>query len=399
MKSNYKLIDELVERVDERNTDGEIYNLVGLSIEKCFINSVANTIGTDLKKYKVIRMNYFAVSLMQVSRDSKIPIARFTENNAIMSPAYSIFKVRDDSEILPEYLDMWFKRMEFDREATFIAVGGVRGSMPFEEFSRMKVLVPDIDTQKSVVRNYNCISERISLLKKINDNLLASMEVTLESILVDIIGDAKLSELQAIDFPNDWQCKQLCEIADCQSGYAFYKDGYDESGIRIVDLGNISRAADFVESKSDKYILPDRVNSAQYDKYRLYKDDLVMVMTDRKSTMELLGKTARIYVNEPLMLNQRVYRIRSSQLQTYLYVYLNTERVHIFHKSRSLGTAQKYVNNGDINMIPVIIPPKAIMDKLLKSFSKTWNIMERNLCEIDLLNKSKEQIILMMLSR
>ena len=224
MKSNYKLIDELVERVDERNTDGEINNLVGLSIEKCFINSVANTIGTDLKKYKVIRMNYFAVSLMQVSRDSKIPIARFTENNAIMSPAYSIFKVRDDSEILPEYLDMWFKRMEFDREATFIAVGGVRGSMPFEEFSRMKVLVPDIDTQKSVVRNYNCISERISLLKKINDNLAATI-------------NAYFAEFYATKCPNEAILSDICTLASSKRVFA---DDYVANGIPFYRGGEIT---------------------------------------------------------------------------------------------------------------------------------------------------------------
>ena len=99
----------------------------------------ADTNGTDLSKYKIIKKNDFAVSLMQVSRDSKIPVARLEEYDvAIMSPAYPIFRVKDENVILPEYLDMWFKRPEFDREAAFIAVGGVRGSMPWEDFANMK---------------------------------------------------------------------------------------------------------------------------------------------------------------------------------------------------------------------------------------------------------------------
>ncbi len=111
MRSKYTELGELIEKVDIRNTDGSINTLVGVSIEKCFIKSVANTIGTDLTKYKVIRRNEFAVSLMQVSRDEKIPVARLTEYDvAIMSPAYPIFKVKDERVILPEYLDMWFKR-------------------------------------------------------------------------------------------------------------------------------------------------------------------------------------------------------------------------------------------------------------------------------------------------
>ena len=141
----YRTIDELVEKVDERNTENKISKLIGVSIDKCFIKSVANTNGTDLSKYKVIRKNDFAVSLMQVSRDSKIPIARLEDYDvAIMSPAYPIFRVKDTSVVLPEYLEMWFKRPEFDREAAFIAVGGVRGSMPWEEFAKMKLPVPPI---------------------------------------------------------------------------------------------------------------------------------------------------------------------------------------------------------------------------------------------------------------
>ena len=184
MKSNYRALSELIEKVDERNDDGAITELIGVSIDKCFIKSVANTNGTDLSKYKIIRKNEFAVSLMQVSRDSKIPVARLEDYEvAIMSPAYPIFRVKDTRKILPEYLDMWFKRPEFDREAAFIAVGGVRGSMPWEEFVKMKLPVPTIEKQLEIVNSYKAITERIALKQKINDNL----EATAQAILQDKI--------------------------------------------------------------------------------------------------------------------------------------------------------------------------------------------------------------------
>ena len=224
------------------------------------------------------------------------------------------------------------------------------------------------------------------------------MEAILDKYYSDVFDDTKLEQLNEITVPAGWKIQQLSEVADCQSGYAFYKDGYDTSGIRIVDLGNINRNAEFIEAKSDKYISPERVASTKYDKFRLYKSDLVMVMTDRKSTMELLGKTARIFVDEPLLLNQRVYRIRTDKLTSYLYVYLNSERVHIFHKSRALGTAQRYVNNGDINMIPIVIPPEPILSGLLKLFDQSWLTMERNLIEMRYLSTLQDQITLMMSS-
>lgn len=171
---DYRTIDELVIKIDERNSDEKIVDLIGLSIDKCFIKSVANVNGTDLSKYKIIRKDDFAVSLMQVSRDEKIPVARLEEYDvAIMSPAYPIFRVKDSNVILPEYLEMWFKRPEFDREAAFIAVGGVRGSMPWEEFGKMKLPVPGVEKQKEIVQAYRAVSDRITLKQKINDNLAA----------------------------------------------------------------------------------------------------------------------------------------------------------------------------------------------------------------------------------
>ena len=179
----YKTIEELVTRVDERNSDGTVSDLIGVSIDKCFIKSVANTNGTDLSKYKIIRKNDFAVSLMQVSRDGKIPVARLEEyEKAIMSPAYPIFRVKDKNIILPEYLEMWFKRPEFDREAAFIAVGGVRGSMPWEEFVKMRLPVPPIEKQQKIVNAYKIVTDRIVLKQKINDNLEATAQAYFDNL-------------------------------------------------------------------------------------------------------------------------------------------------------------------------------------------------------------------------
>lgn len=195
MRSNYKPIGEIVRRVDERNSNNSTAVLVGLSIDKCFINSVANTIGTDLSKYKIIRRRDFAVSLMQVSRDQKIPIAMQDDYDvAIMSPAYSIFRVIDESVIIPEYLEMWFKRPEFDREASFIAVGGVRGSMPWEDFAKMKVPVPSYEKQKEIVESYRVISERMELKKRINDNLTNQLVAFNKLLCAGLDQNASISD-------------------------------------------------------------------------------------------------------------------------------------------------------------------------------------------------------------
>lgn len=400
MKSNYDILGNHIRLIDTRNRESITDRVLGINIDKFFMPSVANVIGTDLSKYKLITKGKFACNPMHVGRDERLPVALYDEEEpAIVSPAYFMFEVIDNSILNEDYLMMWFRRPEFDRICWLHTDGSVRGGITWDDICRLELPIPPIESQLEIVNSYKAITERIALKQKINDNLLASMEAILDNLYSDTFGDIKLSEMEKSLAPKGWEVFQLSELADCQSGYAFYKDGYDDNGTRIVDLGNINRNAEFVEAKSDKYIAPERILDKKYDKFRLLKNDLVMVMTDRKSTMELLGKTARIFIDEPLMLNQRVYRIRSTEYCSYLYVYLNSERVHNFHKSRALGTAQKYVNNGDINIIPIVVPPKQQYLKLKDFFDKSWLVMEENLLEMKSLYNLQEQLTFMLSSR
>ena len=105
MAQNYQKIGDYISVLDNRNTDGSITNLMGISIDKCYIPSVANVIGTDLNNYKVIRKDQFACSLMQVSHDGGVALALYKQSTpAIMSPAYYLFEV-SNKDILPEYLE------------------------------------------------------------------------------------------------------------------------------------------------------------------------------------------------------------------------------------------------------------------------------------------------------
>jgi type I restriction enzyme S subunit len=179
MGSNYKRIDDYIQLIDERNKGLKVTSLLGLSISKQFIKSVANTIGTDMENYKIIRKNQFACSTMQVRRDKKMPIALYSEETpSIISQAYPIFEIIDTQKLLPEYLMMWFTRSEFDREACFHAVGGVRGSLEWEDFCGMKLPIPSPEKQQEIVREYNIIQNRIAL----NNQLISKLEETAQTI-------------------------------------------------------------------------------------------------------------------------------------------------------------------------------------------------------------------------
>lgn len=201
MKLNYKPIGKYIREVDNRNAGLKVKQLLGLSISKQFIPSVANIIGTDMENYKIIRKNQFACSTMQVRRDSKMPVALLQEKDeAIISQAYPIFEVVDETLLLPEYLMMWFTRTEFDREACFYAVGGVRGSLEWEDFLAMQFPVPSITKQKEIVAEYNTIQNRIAL----NKQLIQKLEETAQAIYKNWFVD--------FEFPDEWEDKTLNDL-------------------------------------------------------------------------------------------------------------------------------------------------------------------------------------------
>ena len=211
MTSTYKRLGDYIREVDVRNRDLSVTTLVGLTINKAFIPSVANVIGTDLSNYKVIRKEQFACSLMQVSRDGKMPVAMFENATAIMSPAYPMFEVIDKSILMPQYLMMWFSRKEFDREASFYAVGGVRGSLTWEDFCDMKLPIPSIERQREIVAEYETLSKRIRL----NEQMISSLEATAQTLYRKMFVDGIDKE----NLPDGWRMGTIADFCkDMKSG-------------------------------------------------------------------------------------------------------------------------------------------------------------------------------------
>lgn len=362
----YKTIEELVTRVDERNSDGTVSELIGVSIDKCFIKSVANTNGTDLSKYKIIRKNDFAVSLMQVSRDGKIPVARLEEyEEAIMSPAYPIFRVKDKNIILPEYLEMWFKRPEFDREAAFIAVGGVRGSMPWEEFAKMKLPVPPIEKQRKIVNAYKIVTDRIALKQKINDNLDATIYAKFQDMFQknkEILFSGEQLE--------DWCIKPLSFLADfkygkmatseilCEKGFPVY------SGYRIVGYCN---------------------------KYMFKEPQLVVLARGVSGTGEVRISPPCCHLTNlsiAVLLYDKTYI-------NYLLYYLENDNLI----SLDSGSAQSQITINDLSMHKVMLPPYSKVVEFDNIAKQLRSIIDENNKEIEVLEELKKVLLTTISSR
>lgn len=186
MKSNYDILGNHIRLIDTRNRESITDRVLGINIDKFFMPSVANVIGTDLSKYKLITKGKFACNPMHVGRDERLPVALYDEEKpAIVSPAYFMFEVIDNSILNEDYLMMWFHRPEFDRICWLHTDGSVRGGITWDDICRLELPIPPIENQLEIVNSYKAITERIALKQKINDNLEATAQAYFDSLFFD----------------------------------------------------------------------------------------------------------------------------------------------------------------------------------------------------------------------
>lgn len=179
MPSNYKRLGDYIQEVNIRNRDLSNIPLLGVSIKKVLMPSIANIIGTDMSTYKLIQKNQFAYGPVTSRNGDKISIALLEEyDNAMVSQAYTVFEVIDENELLPEYLMMWFRRPEFDRYARYMSHGSAREIFSWTEMCETLLPIPSIEKQREIVREYNTIQNRIAL----NNQLISKLEETAQAI-------------------------------------------------------------------------------------------------------------------------------------------------------------------------------------------------------------------------
>lgn len=321
-KENYRRLGDYIREVDVRNRDFEVKELVGLTINKAFIPSVANTIGTDLSNYKVIRKEQFACSLMQVSRDGKMPVAMFEGECAIMSPAYPMFEVVDKNILLPQYLMMWFSRNEFDREASFYAVGGVRGSLTWQDFCDMTLPIPPIEQQRKIVTEYEAVSRRIRL----NEQVIARLEETAQALYHKMFVDGIDKE----NLPEGWRMGTIGEFCkETKSGGTPSRSNikfWNTPQYRWLKSGEVSNNIIF---DTEEYISEDALNGSS-----------AKVIPEGTVVMAMYGATASqvAYLACQTTTNQACCNMIANSFEEAAYLY--------FHCLFKQGEIKRIANGG-----------------------------------------------------
>ena len=165
------ILSDYIEQSDERNRNGSIDNLLGISVNKVFIETRSNKDSLDLTSYKIVRPREFGYVSVTSRNGEKISIALLNGPVGLVSSTYIVFRVKDTKKLLPEYLYLWFSRPEFDRYARFHSWGSARETFDWSDMCKVKLPIPPIEVQQAIVSMYKVLESRNKILKEIEGHI------------------------------------------------------------------------------------------------------------------------------------------------------------------------------------------------------------------------------------
>lgn len=389
MKERYRLLGDFIRQVDVRNTDGKEEKLLGVSVQKMFIPSIANTVGTDFTKYKVVKRGQFTYIPDTSRRGDKIGIAFLTDyDEGLVSNIYTVFEVKDENELLPEYLMLWFSRPEFDRYARFKSHGSVREIMDWDEMCKVKLPVPSIEKQRSIVKAYNTITDRIELKQKINDNLEATIQAAFDKAFHDAGVSLPETIIKQNKVPQGWTDATVGDFASVQTGpfgSQLHNEDYVESGTPIIT----------VEHMDGKYIahrnlpLVSQNDVDRLRKYDLHTGDIVF------SRVGSVDRAVMVSQHEDgWLFSGRCLRVRPYDPNTgsYFLWWFNQPVIRQLVTASAVGATMPSINTSILNSIRIVFPQKDIVTQFCKMADGLIEIIATNLEEIRKLNDAREYI-------
>ena len=389
MKEGYRLLGDFIRQVDVRNTDGKEENLFGVSVQKMFIPSIANTIGTDFTKYKVVKRGQFTYIPDTSRRGDKIGIALLTDyDEGLVSNIYTVFEVKNENELLPEYLMLWFSRPEFDRYARFKSHGSVREIMDWDEMCKVELPVPSIDKQRSIVKAYQTITERIELKRRINDNLEATIQAAFDKAFHDAGVSLPETIIKQNKVPQGWTDATVGDFASVQTGpfgSQLHNEDYVESGTPIIT----------VEHMDGKYIahrnlpLVSQNDVDRLRKYDLHTGDIVF------SRVGSVDRAVMVSQHEDgWLFSGRCLRVRPYDPNTgsYFLWWFNQPVIRQLVTASAVGATMPSINTSILNSIRIVFPQKDIVTQFCKMADGLIEIIATNLEEIRKLNDAREYI-------
>ena len=350
-----KRLGDYIREVDVRNRNLSVTTLLGVSISKEFIPSIANTIGTDMSTYKIVRKGQFAYGPVTSRNGDKVSIALLAnEDDAIISQAYTVFEVKDTNKLLPKYLMMWFRRPEFDRYARFHSHGSAREIFDWSEMCDVMLPIPSIERQREIVAEYETLSKRIRL----NEQMISTLEATAQTLYRKMFADGIDKE----NLPAGWRLGTIGEFVELSQGIQVEVE--EQSYIQHPGYNRFIRIIDYT---------PGSVESPRYvniDNKRYYstQEDVVMIR---------YGDAGKVCRRLEGIIANNLFKVTPTKTLTrnYIYNFLKSEPIQTEIKGSTASSTMPAITHTSIKELECVVPP----DGVIMEYDNMANIIEKQI--------------------
>ena len=347
-KAKWVRLGDYIELCDERNVKGKytLDDVRGISTDKKFISTKANMDGVSLSSYKVVERNKFVYVADTSRRGDKIALALNTNDAPILvSSIYTVFRSKDDNDLLPEYLYMILSRPEFDRYARFNSWGSARETFDWSELYRVEIPFPPISVQRELVDTYN----GLKALAEQNEALIPRLTAACQAYIVDC--------------RDKYPCVELGEYIE-QSDKR-----NSDAALTVGDIKGISTDKCFIPTKANM----DGVSVLSY-KIVAPSEFVYVADTSRRGDKMALSLNS----SEKNILVSSIYTVfrsidKNVLLPEYLFLLFNRPDFDRYARFNSWGSARETFDWSEMKRVRIPLPPIEVQQAIVD----VYHCMER----------------------
>jgi restriction endonuclease S subunit len=359
--TEYKRLGDYIREVNVRNWELKVTKPMGINIDKHFMPSVANVIGTDLSAYKLVSKNQFACNLMHVGRDEKTPMAMHLDDTPIIvSPAYFVFEIVEPDVLLPEYLMMWFRRKEFDRNAWFYTDADVRGGMSKEALMDMRLPIPSTTRQREIVSEYETLTNCICL----NNQMIQHLETTAQALYRKTFVD----NIDKENLPEGWRMGTLGDLCVISSSKRIFENEYCHRGVPFYRGKEITQKKNGEQISDLIFISQTRYNELVRDYGKPKCGDILL------TAVGTIGNSYMVQEEEFYFKDGNIvwlHNFIATGASSYIYEFFQSQSFEKLISEIAIGSTQKALTIQSLTQLEMPIPNK----KSLQTFGNSIQII------------------------
>lgn len=365
--ANYKTyrIGDVVELCTETNSDLKygLEHVRGISNTKEIQQTKANLIERNLAPFHVVRRNEFVYNRRTSRNGERVGLGfNNTDETLLITEDYVHFRVKDENQLNPDYLYLFFKRDEFDREARYNSLGSATEFFNWDDMQAIKINVPPIEEQRRIVSEYQTVERRIQN----NELLIKKLEETAQAIYHHTFVEGIDEE----NLPEGWRMGCLGEVANIKGGKRLPK------GEELIDVPTSHpyiRVADMVDG-----MIVRLQSDFLYVEEIVYPDISRYIVNEGDIIISIVGTIGKINIIDASLhnanLTENCYKI-ASDINPYIYCFLKSSNGAKRIEEGIVGGVQAKLPLYNVEAIKIPIPTNDV----IKDFNNKFSTIENNI--------------------